>query len=99
MICLDCAQESRIQRVAVGACTSCGAGVCLGHAVVTRQAHTAGPGSVLGSASATVSRKLTCVVCYEAVFGPAGERLVAEVEASRRPRLFRRGVRVWAVQS
>lgn len=74
MICLDCLDDSSAEHPAVGACTTCGAGVCLAHAVIARRPPVVGIGSVTMSKSATASREITCRVCDAAVFGPVKTR-------------------------
>ena len=67
MNCFDCSTLGR-STIALGSCTTCGAGACADHVELDAHevAHTSGPGNY----TPKVTRAFTCSSCASALAGP-----------------------------
>jgi hypothetical protein len=74
MNCLDCRQDLDTMRSAVAVCLSCGAAVCISHAVVRQSRRPVGPGSAQSLTSEAPTRTITCLTCAQAVHGSLAEQ-------------------------
>ncbi|MDP9240924.1 MAG: DUF2180 family protein [Actinomycetota bacterium] len=63
-------------RSAVAVCLSCGAAVCISHAVIRQSRPPVGPGSTQPSTSEVPTRTITCLACAQAGHGSLAEQTI-----------------------
>jgi hypothetical protein len=90
--CLDCAQDLDTDRPAIAVCSTCGAAVCISHAVVALFRRPVGPGSGQPMTTESPSRNVTCLTCAQAVHGSLAEQASRVLRTRYRFRGSRAGI-------